>query len=302
MNNSGTIVGYYSETTRTVHGFIRSPDGTFTTFDVPNAATGGTQITAINDLGDFAGSYADQSGNSFGFVRTNNNQVTLLTYVMFSQSISPTSISPTSLNDGGSVVGYFLSLPSQCINGFEGAFPALYPQEMGGFSSINCSNTRPTQISADGSIIGSFSDQNGQALGFLSPAPPASIVTLTISPMVGALPASINASGTIVGSADTHSFLRTSDSTYTTFDPPGAAKSWAVSINASGIMVGNFVDNGSISHAYLRNSDGRLVILDAPGAGQSPVSGTYVVAINDSGTITGYYTDSNGFRHGFVRK
>lgn len=165
-----------------------------------------------------------------------------------------------------------------------------------------CSGTQPRQVSANGSIIGSFVDPHGIESGFFYPPSSALLVTLTISPGVGALPASINASGTIVGSADTHSFLRASDGTYTTFDPPGAASSGAVNINANGIVVGNFVDNGSISHAYLRNSDGTFVILDAPGAGQSPISGTYVVAINDSGTIAGWYTDANGVRHGFVRK
>jgi uncharacterized membrane protein len=99
MNNDGVIVGYYSETVRPDHGFIRSADGTFTTFDFPNAAAGGTQINAINNLGEIAGSYADQSGNSFGFVRTSNNQVTRLTYVMFSKASPFALIIPTSLND-----------------------------------------------------------------------------------------------------------------------------------------------------------------------------------------------------------
>ncbi len=302
MNNDGVIVGYYSETVRPDHGFIRSADGTFTTYDVPNAASAGTQINAINNLGDIAGSYADQSGNSFGFVRTSNGQLTPLTYVMYSHAGSPSLLSPTSLNDGGFVVGYVWNAPSQCVIGFEGAFPILYSMNIGDAFTNYCSGTQPRQVSANGSIIGSFVDPHGIESGFFYPPSSAPLVTLTISPGVGALPASINASGTIVGSADTHSFLRASDGTYTTFDPPGAASSSAVCINANGIVVGNFVDNGSISHAYLRNSDGTFVILDAPGAGQSPISGTYVVAINDSATIAGWYTDANGVRQGFVRK
>jgi len=301
MNNDGVIVGYYSETVRPDHGFIRSADGTFTTYDVPNAAIAGTQINAINNLGDIAGSYADQSGNSFGFVRTSNNQLTPLTYVMFSKASPFALIIPTSLNDSGIVAGYVLDIPSQCGEGFEGAFPTLYSFNMGGALLNDCS-TQPTQVSADGSLIGSFVDQNGIAAGFLSPPSPAPTVTLTISPIVGALPVSINASGAIVGTAGTHSFLRTSDGTYITFDPPNAMTSTAVSINASGAICGNFNDLRAIPHGYLRNSDGTFVILDAPGAVSATTFGTSVVAINDSGTIVGTFVDLNGIRHGFVRK
>lgn len=172
---------------------------------------------------------------------------------------------------------------------------------MGGALLNDCS-TQPTQASADGSLIGSFVDQNGIAAGFLSPPSPAPTVTLTISPMVGALPMSINASGAIVGTAGTHSFLRTSDGTYITFDPPNAMTSTAVSINASGAICGNFNDLRAIPHGYLRNSDGTFVILDAPGAVSATTFGTSVVAINDSGTIVGTFVDLNGIRHGFVRK
>jgi hypothetical protein len=57
-----------------IHGFVRASEGTLTTFDDPDAGTGGFQGTvakSINSAGDIAGYYVDASGVSHGFVRTN---------------------------------------------------------------------------------------------------------------------------------------------------------------------------------------------------------------------------------------
>src|SRR4029077_20256510 len=49
------------------HGFLfNQPTGTFTTFDIPNAAN--TYLNGINDAGQIVGSYVDSAGTSHGFV------------------------------------------------------------------------------------------------------------------------------------------------------------------------------------------------------------------------------------------
>ena len=60
INASGAITGSYQDTNDTYHGFLRSPEGKFTTFEAPGADTGaynGTSPAAINDLGVITGSY-----------------------------------------------------------------------------------------------------------------------------------------------------------------------------------------------------------------------------------------------------
>jgi uncharacterized protein (TIGR03437 family) len=69
INNSGQIVGSYTDPAGTSHGFLRSADGsTFTPIDVPGALAGTTNAKGINNLGQIVGSYADANGNQ-AFIR-----------------------------------------------------------------------------------------------------------------------------------------------------------------------------------------------------------------------------------------
>src|ERR1035438_1383164 len=54
INLWGTIVGNYPDANYVNHGFLRSPEGKFTTFDAPGAVNG-TFPTGINLLGTVAG-------------------------------------------------------------------------------------------------------------------------------------------------------------------------------------------------------------------------------------------------------
>lgn len=73
INSAGTIMGNYSDANNATHGYLRSPDGTFTTIDAPNAFQGanspGTFITHINARGAIVGYYFDAQGTRHGFVR-----------------------------------------------------------------------------------------------------------------------------------------------------------------------------------------------------------------------------------------
>src|SRR5205807_1071010 len=50
LNQPGVIAGYYSDASNVTHGYVRAPDGTFTTFDAPGAGTGSGQGTIIGSL------------------------------------------------------------------------------------------------------------------------------------------------------------------------------------------------------------------------------------------------------------
>jgi len=60
-----------------VHGFVRTPDGTFTIFDAPGASSPGcgypgTEPSGINDEAEITGFYSDVNCVVHGFLRWNN--------------------------------------------------------------------------------------------------------------------------------------------------------------------------------------------------------------------------------------
>jgi hypothetical protein len=55
LNDTGEIVGYYNSNDDVRHGFIRSPQGNFTFFDIPGSVQ--TSIQGVNDAGELVGWY-----------------------------------------------------------------------------------------------------------------------------------------------------------------------------------------------------------------------------------------------------
>ena len=54
-----------------MHGFLRAPDGRFTTFDVPGRWQGTPgHLGSINPAGAITGYYGDANGVYHGFLRT----------------------------------------------------------------------------------------------------------------------------------------------------------------------------------------------------------------------------------------
>jgi hypothetical protein len=72
MNPAGTITGSFNDGFTINHGFVRTSDGTITTFDVPGAGTGFNQGTAplgITPAGVIMGLYRDANYGVHGFLR-----------------------------------------------------------------------------------------------------------------------------------------------------------------------------------------------------------------------------------------
>ena len=72
INPGGVIVGSFNDGFTINHGFVRTSDGTITTFDVPGAGTGFDQGTAplgITPGGVIMGLYIDPNYGTHGFVR-----------------------------------------------------------------------------------------------------------------------------------------------------------------------------------------------------------------------------------------
>jgi hypothetical protein len=83
LNASGVIAGIYTDSNTVFHGYLRSPEGTITSFDAPNAGTASFQGTGcfsdcavgLNDLGEVTGNYIDSAFNYHGFFRAANGKI-----------------------------------------------------------------------------------------------------------------------------------------------------------------------------------------------------------------------------------
>jgi hypothetical protein len=122
-------------------------------------------------------------------------------------------------------------------------------------------------------------------------------------------PLAINQERAVTGvyadaNAARHSFLRTSNGSFITFDPPGSTCTFMFSmcstptgINPAGVIFGTYCD-GIRCHGFLRAADGTFTTVDPPGSIFTfNISG----GINPAGVVTGSYADASFVFHGFVR-
>jgi hypothetical protein len=104
-------------------------------------------------------------------------------------------------------------------------------------------------------------------------------------------PSAINAAGVIVGKYQPcpecetyHGFLRATDGTITTFDPPGSQATYPTAISGGGAVAGNYTDKSEVTRGFLRYPGGAFKKFDPPGSVQ-----TMPMSIDRSGKIVGYY-------------
>lgn len=69
INNHGEIVGDYTDSMGTMHGFVYI-GGVFYTVDDPSGVAGKTVINGVNDLGQLVGFYTNANDATVGFVAT----------------------------------------------------------------------------------------------------------------------------------------------------------------------------------------------------------------------------------------
>ena len=121
INVFGTIVGAYMDNSGNfvAHSFLRSPDGTITTFEAPGAGTGlyqGTvwnQIAGLNDSGAVTASYVDANYVYHGFLRSPGGKFTTFD----APGASMTGTIPVSLNQWGAITGYYYD-SNYVVHGF----------------------------------------------------------------------------------------------------------------------------------------------------------------------------------------
>jgi hypothetical protein len=322
INPVGAVTGSYSDANDVQHGFLRNPDGTFTTFDPPGSVSTGP--TGINPEGAITGFYYDAAFVLHGFVReqdsnAQNRDDSITAFDAQGAGTAPgEGTFPTAINAAGEITGFYWDA-SSVTHGFlrdpDGSFTEF---DVPGAGTGSFQGTSPSAINPRGEITGYYYDANGVVHGFLRDRN-GSLVTFD-APGAGAdagflqgtAPAGINPTGEITGSywdasSVMHGFLRDPDGSFNEFDVPGAGTARfqgtsPIAINPAGEITGYYYDANSLIHGFLRDAQGTITEFAAPGAGTTPGEGITAFAINPARVITGYYTDANNVAHGFLLK
>jgi hypothetical protein len=330
INNAGAITGYYLDAKNVFHGFVRSRDGKFTTFEAPGADTNagdfnGTLPNAINDAGAITGVYYDAQNLGHGFLRSPAGKFT--TFDVPGGTVG--TVNPIALNVEGSIVGFYADQ--------NGVFRPFLRHPDGTFSmwtvpgacetspATGCFGTGAFSINVFGTIAGGYEDNSGNFVDdgyvrsregkltsyevpdagtgpYQGTGSPGSSVPLN---QFGATAGYYIDAGNVV-----HGYLRSPWGQITTFDIPdagtqgiGCYNDCSIGLNDWGAVTGYYLDANNVYHGFVRSPWGKVSSFDAPNANTAPgsFSGTFPVSINDEGAITGYYLDANNVAHGFLR-
>jgi probable HAF family extracellular repeat protein len=163
INDAGTVIGAVCVCgpgpTFLFHGWVRSPDGSFTELDDP-LGPDQTHPFGINDSGVIVGSYTDASGAGHGFVYDRGKFTTL-------DFPGSASTSATAINNSGTIVGYYAGALG-LAHGFRyqnGKFTEIDAPGAGtnplGFCGDGGDGTFPLGISAGGAIVGNICNDVG---------------------------------------------------------------------------------------------------------------------------------------------
>lgn len=276
ISDLGVVTGEYWDASGFGHGFIRSPEGKFTSFEVPGVGGYGTTPIAIDFEGAIVGYYTDANFAFHAFLRKADGR--------FSTWVGPNECT------GNGSEGCYGSAASN-INAF-GAVAGGYEDASGNFvHHIFIRNRQGEQIVLDVPGAGTGPYQGTGCPGcFLG----------------------LNQFGAIAGiysdaNSVTHGFIRSPFGKITTFDAPGAGNAGnfegtgcfsdcAVILNDWGAIAGTYIDTNYIYHGYYRDPWGKIATIDPSGS-----QGTQPYGMNDQGTITGDYIDANNVFHGFLR-
>jgi len=292
INDDGQLTGVYTDASGG-HGFLRQPDGTLTTFDVPVAGTKETLPAGISAAGVITGLY-EGSAQSGGFVRAADGTITTFTVPHARYGFTVGGMNAK----GWSVGGY------RRLQNAHGLFQSFLRRPSGKAAEFTVPGATGGSIATR---VNNFQTVAGVALiwhkdhyqGFIRTAD--GTATVFGNPRYRVEVTGINDAGTISGWFQSNPFegyIRTSDGALTTFLAPNGSKAtYANAINNSGTIAGRAVDSDQVSHGYLRTADGKFKTVDPEGA-----AGTELLAINNKGVVAGDYVNADGAVFGFLGK
>lgn len=227
----------------TAHGFLRTPDGTITDYDVP-VADAATELYALNDKGAFNGNYQSKSGRA-GFIQSAKGRFT---------SFNPSGSTyryPIAVNDSSVVTGFYAD-ESNVFHGFvraaKGAITAFDP--------AGSTSTLPYAINAKGLIVGYYSDANNVCHGFMRAAD-GTITGIDVPDATNTSAYGINTHGDIVGSYDNssnvlHGYRRSPAGKFTTITLRHVKNNGAAGVNDTGVITGDYTKTSGATQGYVR--------------------------------------------------
>jgi hypothetical protein len=280
ISPGGDIVGTYTDSAGTAHGFLLS-GGQFTTIDVPGTLVGAngslpTAARGISPAGDIVGSF---------------------TAPVSSAPATSTAYCPAASS-------------TYCIKGFlysQAKFSlVLFPGHVGAIAQ---------RITPTGGIYGCLhdSDMMGTMYGFGMTRLGETSLQLDGGELADptlSVPASMDSGATPDGSIrvglytsdyndPTKSFAHgyiVQNGIFQTYDIPGPLQTNILDINPTGDFVGIYIGDASHRHGFLQLADGSAPItLDYPNAVHTRAYG-----MNPGEAIVGQYVDASGHTHGFL--
>jgi probable HAF family extracellular repeat protein len=238
INNAGTIVGQYEDTSGIFRGFSLS-NGSYTSLMYPGAS--GIWVSDVNDGGAIVGEYQTASGGCNGFLLSGG------TYSSLTYPDATGCTKAGGINNAGTIVGRYKA--SGVVHGFLLSGGTTYTS----LTYPGATYTEARAINNGGTIVGYYEDASGGYHGFLL-----SNGTYTALNYPGASATyafGINDGNTIDGyyedaSGVGHGFLL-SNGTYTALNYPGASGTYAGHGNNAGAIVGAYLDASSVDHGFL---------------------------------------------------
>lgn len=309
VNNAGVIVGYYTDQQVVPHGFLRTPDGKYISFDAPGAGLGaglneGTVAIAINNSGTVAGQYEDSELVVHGFLRYPNGAFVTLDAPGAGTAPNTGTIA-TSVNDSGTTAGYFID-----NEGTGHGFVRLANRTFTTFDPPGSAFTvvgQPNCLNESGALTGYYWDQDFVAFHGFVREPDGSIVAFDAPGTMGfTLPNGINNQGSVSGwgrdnSFNFYGFERNKSRNFTMIHPPNAGigpgqdEIVIGTINDEGAVPGYYVDDKWAIHGFETTRSGSYRLF-----GVQPPPGTSGFANNAKGEVTGIWFDSLALNHGFL--
>jgi len=292
-------------------GLLHAQSISYSNFDVPQAATNGLSVQAINDSSLIVGYLTDTSGNEEGFMRTPNGDITLLVDPL--DTSTPSATVAYGLNNAGTIVGFFYDTSASLYYG--------YFYNDGNWETY----TIPNQPAGTDFGVGGINNK-GSFCGLVLQPPYTTYLNfvsingeVTVFQVDGSNAESclaINDSDTAVGyyvdsSGVTHGWMRESSGTITTINVPGAsttpgsnlctsnvAGTGAFGINDQRFVSGHYWDTENNEHGFIRTPGGKFITLNVPGAYQTAGG-----AIDNNDDMVGHWiTDTSCNDEGYIAK
>jgi len=239
ITQEGEIVGYGGDSNCLLYGFVRAPDGTFSTFTVPGAIL--TQVSATNSKGVIVGEYSVDGQSSAAYVRALDG-----TFQSFTVR-GATETWPMGINKKGMVAGEFVD-KNNVFHGFIRDARGKITK----FDAPDAGATIPSAINDAGIICGSFLKE-GVNYSFRRHLD-GTFETISLPGNTAAF--AINNDGTATGYSTNNGlplgFIWKSDGTVKTFEPKN---SWGVrpyAIDRKGNISGAIENKDQTYPAFLR--------------------------------------------------